>query len=952
MNIKEEFKRKHKEMNIYDQNDYSQSFDYIINKQRYRDLNFLYIVSENTFKKFRKEIGLYEERHLERTDKSSKRVKVIDNNDLLNKKKIESLEFKTDLKEYEPLNYIISENISANDLIYLNKECFNIMRKVYPDLRPIKKVVYQEMGKVRLELFNPIINVLLISNKDLENKKITKSNLKRFIVPLSISQYMNGNDLKLLITEVISAKGYKNSREFQILIPDIDDVQTRENDILKGNIEVSEIKKENLSVYDVYDKKLIICYFNDGSSDWKIRFKIDTSNPPSMEEFEEYDLRASRTFSKSIKYTSLMEEGLSDLENAGIVGLNNIGNTCYMNSVLQCLFHTKVLKFILLDPQIKEKINHKNPLGTRGKMLLTFAELFKIYWKTKEKYFSPSKFKLTVGKYLPLFSGNDQHDSQEFLSQFLDILHEDMNIVINKPATKAIEGSNKEDDKKIAKRSWINFLKRNSSVFVENFYGQFKTTINCPQCKKTSITFDPYQIISLNIPCTIKHKFTFFFITKNHTKKAIKFHFTAKGLNNFNKIKISDIIKGFSKELGISFERLSFVFLGFSKVGQSIENESSLSEFYYMLQSFATKPKIFLQEMTDQDLLNRKSLKPVEIFLRTNYEIHDPDYTGKFKKPRGRKNDFEKDPIFTKYFVLTASSTVKELYQTVIDKFDYALGLTEKLGSSYDRELLFNKLVIEADLFYLKIKDRVLGPEYMKRSLKDFLDKKSKSLIVNIYIRMKSEEIKPFNLDKFLSCATNRDIQPDFKSPDLKNLKTVYKLEELLDFFMEPEILDNQNKWYCSKCKDHVRAHMKIGIYKAPKYLIIQFKKMKSQGFEQVSVDFKINNFNLQDFVINKEPIQGYNIKIEDYLSKEDFSQIKKKKGILDFLNDPINPSLKYDLYGVVNHFGSQYSGHYTCFTKASNNKWYEFDDCSVHEVREDDVVTKNAYILFYKKRV
>ncbi len=59
-----------------------------------------------------------------------------------------------------------------------------------------------------------------------------------------------------------------------------------------------------------------------------------------------------------------------------------------------------------------------------------------------------------------------------------------------------------------------------------------------------------------------------------------------------------------------------------------------------------------------------------------------------------------------------------------------------------------------------------------------------------------------------------------------------------------------------------------------------------------------------------------------------------------------------YDLFAVANHEGYMGAGHYYAYTKHRLNQlWYSFDDVSVHKVkREEEVVTPEAYILFYSK--
>ena len=59
-----------------------------------------------------------------------------------------------------------------------------------------------------------------------------------------------------------------------------------------------------------------------------------------------------------------------------------------------------------------------------------------------------------------------------------------------------------------------------------------------------------------------------------------------------------------------------------------------------------------------------------------------------------------------------------------------------------------------------------------------------------------------------------------------------------------------------------------------------------------------------------------------------------------------------YDLYGVCNHIGGTFGGHYTASIKNANDKWYNFNDTNVMEVAENKVITNCSYCLFYRKKI
>lgn len=72
-------------------------------------------------------------------------------------------------------------------------------------------------------------------------------------------------------------------------------------------------------------------------------------------------------------------------------------------------------------------------MGTKGELSTFFAKMLQNLWFGTESAFAPTKLKKAIGKFQPMFSGYNQHDSSELINYLLDGLHEDLNRVKEKP---------------------------------------------------------------------------------------------------------------------------------------------------------------------------------------------------------------------------------------------------------------------------------------------------------------------------------------------------------------------------------------------------------------------------------------------------------------------------------------------------------------------------------------
>ena len=224
--------------------------------------------------------------------------------------------------------------------------------------------------------------------------------------------------------------------------------------------------------------------------------------------------------------------------------------------------------------------------------------------------------------------------------------------------------------------------------------------------------------------------------------------------------------------------------------------------------------------------------------------------------------------------------------------------------------------------------------------LMEMLESTNKMHLV-LKIQLKWKNIKNFKV------KTNLNKINDLS---LSNESLVLNLNDCLKLFTQPERLTTDNPWYCSNCKKHQEATKQMNLWKLPKYLIITLKRFQAskasdhyQGYLNPNLNYLLQNRVVYNKINNFIEFPLRNLDMSKYLTQSD-------------QNDH-----SYDLCGVINHLGqSLYLGHYTSFARShdkldsSNDElgWRLFDDSHVSSVKtEDQIVTRDAYVLFYRQR-
>ncbi|XP_070622599.1 ubiquitin carboxyl-terminal hydrolase 21 isoform X2 [Erythrolamprus reginae] len=192
---------------------------------------------------------------------------------------------------------------------------------------------------------------------------------------------------------------------------------------------------------------------------------------------------------------------------SGHIGLRNLGNTCFMNAVLQCLSSTKPLR----DYCLRREFRQEQPCTLRTQQELTeaFADVIAILWHPDAtEAANPNRFKSVFQKYVPSFTGYSQQDAQEFLKFLMDRLHVEINrkgrkspcILSDAKWPTVLEESETLSDDEQANQMWKRYLEREDSKIVDLFVGQLKSCLKCQACGYRSTTFEVFCDLSLPIP--------------------------------------------------------------------------------------------------------------------------------------------------------------------------------------------------------------------------------------------------------------------------------------------------------------------------------------------------------------------------------------------------------------------------------------------------------------------
>lgn len=600
----------------------------------------------------------------------------------------------------------------------------------------------------------------------------------------------------------------------------------------------------------------------------------------------------------------------------GLTGLQNLGNTCFMNSALQCLAHTPKLVDYFHGDYSKE-LNHNNPLGMDGEIALAFGDLIRKLWAPGATPVAPRTFKSKLSRFAPQFSGFNQHDSQEVLAFLLDGLHEDLNRVKLKPYVEAKDGDDRSDED-VADEYWRNHLARNDSIIVDICQGQYRSTLVCPVCKKVSITFDPFMYLSLPLPSTTMRTMT---LTIMSTDGSCMPTVVTVSVPKYGKGE--DLIKALTTACSLRIDETLLVaeiynhriirFLEDPADSLSlIRDEDRLVAYRLPKASEKEAIVVFMHQEMEEHYVHGKLTSGWKAFgiplvARTCNNIKGSDICNLYMKllnPFLMPNEVDLHGQDASKSIAVENAVENTTNLIATEKIDDAkVANGEGVNLAADSDFQFYVTDEKGILRNLKIEmeDPVTSDDLPKR--------------LNIAVSWPEKKTEIYDV---VLLSTLPEI---FKSGFLaKRPQEIVSLYRCLEAFLKEEPLGPEDMWYCPGCKQHRQATKKLDLWRLPEILVIHLKRFSYSRYTknklEAYVDFPVDDLDLSMYIANKNT----------------------------------QPSFRYVLYAISNHYGGLGGGHYTAFVHHGGGRWYDFDDSNVYPINEEKIKTSAAYVLFYRR--
>ena len=613
----------------------------------------------------------------------------------------------------------------------------------------------------------------------------------------------------------------------------------------------------------------------------------------------------------------------------GLVGLFNLGNTCYLNCSLQCLSNTKDLTKYFLFNYYQNDINLQTTFGSNGVLVKAYSDLINLMWLSKFVKINPHFFRVAFCVSTHKFMNSQQQDAMEFISLLLNYLHEDLNRVKQKPYLIIEEQREKESDILASQRIYSYNLKRDNSIIIDLFNGQFQNTIKCTTCFKEFKKYESFNNISLPIP-------------EEHNHYIIKFFTTLKckyiTININSETTFEDLIINASKYLSKNI---------LNSIKEAQKSKQSPEYINALLKQNIDIIKldknkiinIIYSQPDDENEIQKNYKKKLKPYINNEEEIVlyereiIPEYLLNIyvypitTDPKDDDNiNFLSYPIV---FSVKHDLTLENLEKLINEKLSHIFleNINIKNRHLIDLHILHSNKNMNTGILKL-IKSYKKCPfcnsDYSEKKYCPLYFYFNKNDIVSKLFKYSKYSEPIIILARSSYYDLNKEVYPGYNFEENNILNKYKNIYDSLNQFGKPEILGEDNLWDCPQCSTKRKISKWMRVFRAPNYLIIQLKRFKK----------KSNSF--------------FNF-LESDKNETFVSFPMKNLDLSNYMDGPEKDKCIYNLYAIINHINNFGVNHFTAYCR-NNKKWVEYDD---HKINNDieNPVTKEAYILFYIKK-
>ncbi|KAK2526406.1 hypothetical protein Q9233_008176 [Columba guinea] len=597
-------------------------------------------------------------------------------------------------------------------------------------------------------------------------------------------------------------------------------------------------------------------------------------------------------------------------------GLHNLGNTCFLNSVLQCLTYTPPLANHLLSGE------HSRACGQKGFCVMCRMEVH----VQQVLHSSASAIEpWAVVDFLTEIGENFQHGRQEDAHEFLRCTMDAMQ--------RACLRGNSDLD-----------MSSQATTIVHQIFGGFlRSRVTCWSCQAVSDSYEAF----LDVPLDIKAAASVTAALEDFVKPE---HLDGENCFKCSKCdKMTAASKRFTvhrapKVLTVCLKRFE-AFTG-DKISKVVEYPQYLDLRPYMSQA-AGEPLLyslyavlvhgggscraghyFCYIKASDGLWYRMDDKSVDL-CNSDTVLRQQAYLLFYIRYRTQlfnlllcKN--MDSSLFQCGFLAVVAEGMAPPQRILFppEKICMAWQHSQRAGAGLHNlgNTCFLNSVLQCLTYTPPLANHLLSGEHSRAcGQKGFCVMCRMEVHVQQVLHSSASAIEPWAVVDFLtvtcwSCQAVSDSYEAFLDVPL-DIKAAASVTAALEDFVKPEHLDGENCFKCSKCDKMTAASKRFTVHRAPKVLTVCLKRFEAFTGDKIS-------------------------KVVEYPQYLD---------LRPYMSQAAGEPLLYSLYAVLVHGGgSCRAGHYFCYIKASDGLWYRMNDKSVDLCDSDTVLRQQAYLLFY----